>query len=57
MLMSYMKQSCYMRTIGLTFVSFCNEVLEHEEIYNWVNEKNSFMIVINQVLVPLCKLC
>ena len=48
MLMSYVIQSCNMRTIGLTFVSFYHEVLEHKGIDNWVNEK--------QKLYNSCKL-
>ena len=47
MLMSYVIQSCNMRTIGLTFVSFYHEVLEHKGIDNWVWKTKNFIIVVN----------
>ena len=53
MLMSYVIQSRYIRKKELTFVSFYHKTLEQKGGYNKVTEK--FLIVMNQVLVPLCK--
>ena len=39
MLLAYVIQSCNMKTIELTFVSFCHKILEQEAIYNWINEQ------------------